>query len=56
MEYLVEPNVFSTSLRAGAPVNDFKVTAVWFKAGARFKRPMPGANDNVLLATFHQKR
>lgn len=53
--YLLEPNFFSTALKTGAPLNKFLVDAVWFKAGANFREPMPDTNSNVLLATFTQK-
>ena len=56
MDNLLEPNWFSTALRTGGPENNFLTTALWFRAGAKFKRPMPGVSDNVLLATFKQQR
>ena len=55
METLVEPNFFSQKLITGGPENNFKCTALLFRAGAKFKRPMPGVSDNVLLATFSQR-
>jgi len=56
MDILLEPNWFSTALKTGGAENNFEVTALWFRAGAKFKRPMPGVSDNVLLATFKQQR
>jgi len=56
MDNLLEPNWFSTALRTGGPDNNFLTTALWFRAGAKFKCPMPGISDNVLLATFKQRR
>lgn len=55
METLVEPNFFSKNLITGGPENNFKCTALLFRAGAKFKRPMPGVSDNVILATFKQR-
>lgn len=54
MDNLLETNWFSTALKTGGPDNNFEVTALWFRAGAKFKCPMPEANDNCLLATFKQ--
>ena len=56
MDNLLEPNWFSTALKTGGPENGFLTTALWFRAGAKFKRPLPGVSDNVLLATFKQQR
>jgi hypothetical protein len=56
MDTLVETNFFSQHLKTGGPDNDYEVTALWFKAGGRFNRPMPGATNNVILATFKQER
>lgn len=56
MDTLVESNFFSQHLKTGGPDNDYKVTALWFKAGGNFKRPMGGATNNVILATFKQER
>lgn len=54
IEYFLQPNFFSTSLKTGAPVNKFLVSAVWFKAGGNFAEPMPETNSNTLLVTFNQ--
>lgn len=56
MDNLVESNWFSTALKTGGPDNNFEVTALLFRAGGKFKRPMPGVSDNCLLATFKQQR
>lgn len=56
MDTLVESNFFSQHLKTGGPDNDYEVTALWFKAGGNFKRPMAGATSNVILATFKQER
>ena len=56
MDNLLESNWFSTALKTGGPDNNFEVTALLFRAGAKFKRPMPGVSDNCLLATFKQQR
>jgi NAD(P)-dependent dehydrogenase (short-subunit alcohol dehydrogenase family) len=56
MDTLVEPNFFSQHLKTGGPDNNHEVTALWFKAGGNFNRPMPGATNNVILATFKQER
>ena len=56
MDTLVETNFFSQHLKTGGPGNDYEVTALWFKAGGNFNRPMPGATNNVILATFTQER
>jgi hypothetical protein len=53
--YLLEPNFFSTSLKTGAPKNNYLVTGVWFSAGAKFLEAIPDTSSNVLLATFTQK-
>lgn len=55
VETLLEPAYFSTSLKTGSPVNQFLVTAVWFKAGGNFVEPMPDTNSNTLLVTFSQR-
>ena len=55
MENLVEPNFFSKELLTGGPENNFQCTALLFRAGAKFKRPMQGVSDNVILATFKQR-
>lgn len=55
MDTLVETNFFSQHLKTGGPDNNHEVTALWFKAGGNFKRPMPGATNNVILATFKQE-
>jgi NAD(P)-dependent dehydrogenase (short-subunit alcohol dehydrogenase family) len=55
MDVLVETNFFSQHLKTGGPHNDYEVTALWFKAGGKFNRPMPGATNNVILATFKQE-
>ena len=55
MENLVESNFFSQKLITGGPENNFQCTALLFRAGAKFKRPMPGVSDNVILATFNQR-
>ena len=54
LDYFLEPNFFATSLRTGAPKNNYLVTGVWFSAGAQFQDPMPNTSSNVLLANFHQ--
>ena len=52
LDFIIEPNVFARELRTGGPDNDFRVTGVVFKAGARFK----GTNgDNYLFVTFKQE-
>lgn len=56
MDTLVETNFFSQHLKTGGPDNNHEVTALWFKAGGNFHRPMPGATNNVILATFKQER
>ncbi len=56
MDNLVETNFFSQHLKTGGPDNDHEVTALWFKAGGNFNRPMPGTTNNVILATFQQER
>lgn len=56
MDTLVETNFFSQHLKTGGPGNDYEVTALWFKAGGNFNRPMAGATNNVILATFKQER
>lgn len=53
--YFLEPNFFATSLLTGSPVNNFLVSAVWFKAGGNFSKPIPQANSNTLLVTFSQR-
>ncbi len=55
LDYLLEQNFFSLALRTGAPLNNYLVTGVWFKAGANFLEPMPDTNSNTLLVTFTQK-
>ena len=55
MEILVESNFFSKELLTGGPENNFQCTALLFRAGAKFKRPMQGVSDNVILATFKQR-
>jgi len=54
MGYFLEPVFFATSLLTGSPVNNFLVTAVWFKAGGNFSEPIPQTNSNTLLVTFRQ--
>lgn len=56
MDNLLESNWFSTALRTGGPDNNFLTSALWFRAGAKFKCPMPGVSDNCLIATFKQQR
>jgi len=55
IDYFLQPNFFSTSLKTGAPINKFLVSAVWFKAGGNFAEPMPDTNSNTLLVTFSQR-
>lgn len=55
LDNLLEPNFFSQNLITGGPENNYLVTAVIFRAGAKFKRPMQGVSDNVCLATFNQR-
>lgn len=55
MDTLVETNFFSQHLKTGGPDNNHEVTALWFKAGGKFNRPMPGVTNNVILATFKQE-
>lgn len=55
MDNLLEPNFFSQHLITGGPENNYLVTAVVFRAGAKFKRPMQGVSNNVCLATFNQR-
>lgn len=50
MDNLVEPRYFATELKTGGPAHGKLVTALWFKAGARFI----DGNGNVLLTTFKQ--
>lgn len=52
--YFLEPVYFATALKTGAPLNNFHVTAVWFKAGANFAEAMPETNSNTLLVAFSQ--
>ena len=52
---LVESNFFAQHLKSGGEPYGFEVTALWLKAGANFKQPMPGASNNVILATFKQR-
>lgn len=52
---LIEANYFATSLKTGAPKNNFAVSGVWFRAGAKFFEPIPGTSSNVVLATFTQQ-
>ena len=51
MENLVEPNFFSKELLTGGPENNCQVTALLFRAGAKFKRPMQGVSDNAVSYT-----
>jgi TraM recognition site of TraD and TraG len=51
MDNILEPNLFSTQLRAGGKHNDYQVSAIWFKTGARFKA---ARGDSFLLTTFKQ--
>jgi len=55
MDNLIEPNFFAQHLKTGGEKNNFEVTALWFKAGGKFEEPMPGASNNVVLATFKQE-
>jgi hypothetical protein len=54
MDNLIEPNYFAQHLKCGGSPK-FEVTAVWLKAGANFKQPLPNASNNVILATFKQR-
>lgn len=55
MDNLIEPNFFAQHLKSGGEPHGFEVTALWLKAGGNFKQPMPGASNNVVLATFKQR-
>lgn len=55
MDNLIEPNFFAQHLKSGGEPHGFVVTALWLKAGGNFKQPMPGASNNVVLATFKQR-
>ena len=51
MDLIVEPNVFSTQLKTGGPMNDHKTTAIWVRSGGTFK---DGFTPNALRVTFRQ--
>jgi hypothetical protein len=51
MDNLVEPRFFASGLLTGGPANGNKVTALWFKAGARFAA---AGGDNAMVVTFDQ--
>ncbi len=53
MDYLVEPNFFATGLKSGGPQNNNEVSALWFKAGAKFQA---AGGANHLITTFRQSR
>ena len=55
MDNLIEPNFFAQHLLSGGEPHGYTVTALWLKAGGNFKQPMPGASNNVVLATFKQR-
>jgi hypothetical protein len=50
MEYAIEPGDFARYLKSGGPQNNNRVTAVWFRAGHRFK----ATDTNYLIAEFKQ--
>ncbi len=53
LDYLVEPRFFAQGLRSGGPAhNNYRVDALWFKAGAAFK---DAGGENFMLTTFKQK-
>ena len=52
---MLDTNYFATSLKTGAPKNNYEVTGVWFRAGAQFQEPIPNTSSNVVLATFTQQ-
>ena len=51
MDFLIEPRVFAEELKSGGPANGNQVTAVLFRAGAKFR-----ATDgrSFLFPTFRQ--
>ncbi|CAN7771439.1 hypothetical protein LJR039_007565 [Pseudorhodoferax sp. LjRoot39] len=51
MDYLVEPRVFAAELKSGGPAHGEKVTAIWFRAGAKFHA---SNGSNFLNPTFQQ--
>jgi type IV secretory pathway TraG/TraD family ATPase VirD4 len=51
MDNIIEPNFFATGLKAGGPLHKQLVTALWFRAGARYAAAGSG---NYLIATFKQ--
>jgi hypothetical protein len=51
MDYIIEPNFFTNQLLSGGKANDNKVSAIWFKTGARFRA---AHGDSFLLTTFKQ--
>jgi hypothetical protein len=51
MEKIIEPNFFTNGLRSGGAQHGNKVTAIWFKVGARFNA---SEGAPYLLATFKQ--
>lgn len=50
MDNLLEPNFFASQLLSGGGQHRNAVTAIWFKAGARFDR----SGANYMLAAFKQ--
>ena len=51
MDYIFEPNFFSTALKSGGPKNGNLVTAVWVRAGANFKT---SNGASYVVCTFKQ--
>jgi hypothetical protein len=50
MDNILEPRFFASALKSGGPANHNLVSAVWFRAGARFE----ASGSNWLLVTFRQ--
>lgn len=53
MDPILEPAFFTQGLKAGGPLHKSRVTALWFRAGARFAAANGG---NYLITTFKQGR
>lgn len=51
LDNLIEPNFFATALKAGGPANGNRVTALWFRAGARFAG---NEGRNFFIGEFRQ--
>lgn len=54
MDYLIQPRVFANDLKSGGPSHRNQVSAVWFKAGGRFKNAHGAKGGNTLFVTFKQ--